>query len=94
MIPVNFPEHNAILASDQDEYEPLPVYVFPGLERRMAFCVRLSDAEVEELVKTRTLWLQQLTFSARFQPIILSTQRPDDLPTSPPCNPYELKKDQ
>lgn len=80
MIAVSFPESNAMLARDQGEYEPLPIYHFGDVEGRVAFCFRLSDAEIAEIVSTRTLWLQQLTFGRRFQPIALSTQRPDDLP--------------
>lgn len=90
MIPIKFPESNATLASQQEEYEPLPVYVFPGIDRRMVFCCRLSDSEIEEIVRTKTLWLQQLTFCNPFQPILLSTRRPDDLPTSRPKNPYAI----
>jgi hypothetical protein len=80
MIPVQFPESNGVLARLQGEYEPLPVYIFPDPEGRIAFCCRLSDAEIAEIVATRTLWVQQLTFGRRFQPIALSTQRPADLP--------------
>jgi hypothetical protein len=80
MIPVQFPESNAVLARDQGEYEPLPIYTFGDAEGRMAFCCRLSDAEIAEIVRTRTLWIQQLTFGRRFQPIALSTERPHDLP--------------
>jgi hypothetical protein len=80
MIPVQFPESNGVLARDQGEYEPLAVYHFGDAEGRVAFCCRLSDAEIEEIRTTRTLWIQQLTFGRRFQPIGLSTQRPDDMP--------------
>jgi hypothetical protein len=82
MIPVQFPESNAVLARDQGEYEPMAVYRFDDAEGRIACCFRLSDAEIAEIVATRTLWVQQLTFGRRFQPIGLSTQRPDDLPTA------------
>ena len=82
MIPVQFPEANAVLAREQGEYEPMAVHLFPGHERRVACCFRLSDAEIEEIVRTRTLWVQQLTFGRPFQPIALSTQRPDDLPAN------------
>jgi hypothetical protein len=81
MIPVKFPESNAILAFDQDDYEPLPVFLSPDPTRRVVFCCRLSDAEIADICATRTLWLQQLTFGRNFQPIALSTQRPHDLPT-------------
>jgi hypothetical protein len=80
MIPVRFPESNAVLARDQGEYEPMAVYRFQDKEGRIACCFRLSDAELEEISRTRTLWVQQLTFGRSFQPIALSTQRPEDLP--------------
>lgn len=80
MIPVQFPESNAVLARHQGEYEPMAVYTFGDKEGRIACCFRLSDAELEEIARTRTLWVQQLTFGRPFQPIALSTQRPDDMP--------------
>lgn len=82
MIPVQFPESNAVLARDQGEYEPMSIYAFNDAEGRVAFCFRLSPVELEEIQRTRTLWVQQLTFGRRFQPIALSTQRPEDLPTA------------
>jgi hypothetical protein len=84
MIPVQFPESNDVLARDQDEYEPLPIFRFEGAEGRVAFCCRLSEWEIDEIRRTRTLWIQQLTFGQRFQPVALSTQRPDDLPEMKP----------
>lgn len=80
MIPVQFPQANAVLAGNQDEYEPLPIYRFAGAEGRVAFCCRLSDAELAEIAATRTIWIQQMTFGGSFQPIALSTHRPHDLP--------------
>lgn len=81
MIPVQFPEANVVLAFGQDEYEPLAVYHFKEEpSQRMVFCTRLSDEEIEEIVRTRTLWVQQMTFGRGFHPIGLSTQKPDDLP--------------
>jgi hypothetical protein len=83
MIPVRFPEANAVMARDQEEYEPMAVHVFVNDEQgRVACCFRLTQAEIDEIVRTRTLWIQQLTFGRRFQPIGLSTERPYDLPTA------------
>lgn len=81
MIPIHFPESNAVLGADQPEYEPLPVYRFADAQRRVAFCCRLTDEEINKIVLTRMIWLQQLTFGHAFQPISLSTERPDDLPS-------------
>lgn len=80
MIPVRFPEANLVLAAGQDEYEPISCYRFGDEQGRIVCCFRLSDAELEEIARTRTLWVQQLTFDRGFQPIGLSTQRPGDLP--------------
>lgn len=77
MIPVNFTEANRTLAFGQDEYEPIQVHFdLSDPQARATCCFRLSDAEVEEIVRTRTLWLQQLTFGRGFAPIALSTQKP------------------
>ncbi len=84
MIPVQFPEANAVVARNQDEYEPLPSYHFGDAQGRVAMCFRLSPAELAEIARTKTLWIQQLTFNRPFQPIALSTQRPDDLPRHAP----------
>jgi hypothetical protein len=76
MIPVDFPEANAVLAMDQDEYEPIKIHLEQLPEGRATCCFRLSDAEVAELVSTRTIWIQQLTFQRGFAPIALSSQKP------------------
>jgi hypothetical protein len=80
VIPVQFPEANATLAMGQDQYEPMAVYKFRDAEGRIACCFRLSDLEIAEIMRTRTLWIQQLTFDRAFQPIALSTARPAGLP--------------
>jgi hypothetical protein len=77
MIPVQFPEANMVLAMEQDEYEPLSVYRWP--DGRVACCFRLTDAELQEITRTRTVWLQQLTFGGRFAPIALSVLRPEGM---------------
>lgn len=80
MIATAFPEANCLLAMDQDEYEPLHVHLhYEGSEGKVTCCFRLSDAEVDEIVRTRTLWYSQLTFRNPFQPVLLSTQKPEDM---------------
>lgn len=76
MTPVDFPESNAVLGAGQDEYEPLPAHRFPDAQGTIAFCCRLSDEEIGEIRRTRTLWLTQMTFGNNFQPIALSTRKP------------------
>lgn len=74
MIPANFPECNAVLAMNQDEYEPLQVHRAP--DGQTICCFRLSPAELEEIARTKTLWVSVLTSNQPFQPIALSTQCP------------------
>ena len=76
MIPVQFPEANAALAMSQDEYEPLPILRVGDKSGQVIFCMRLSPIELEEIARSKTLWICQLTFGQPFQPIALSTQRP------------------
>lgn len=77
MIPAPFPEANVLLAMGQEEYEPMHVHLEADTtERCMTACFRLSDAEIDELVRTRTLWIRQLTFGRGYAPIALSTQKP------------------
>ena len=78
MIPVTFPECNVVLAMSQDEYEPLQAYRAPDGQTICAF--RLSPTELEEIAKTRTIWISTLTFNRPFQPIGLSTQCPFERP--------------
>lgn len=81
MTPVRFPEANSILAQQQEEYEPIAAYRAPhDRQGTVTVCFRLSDAEIKEIVETRTIWHQQMTFGGNFQPIRLSTSRPEDLP--------------
>lgn len=77
MIPVQFPQANLVLGMGQDQYEPLPVHVAPNDPRgQVVFCMRLSPAELEEIARTGTLWISQLTFGQTFQPIALETRSP------------------
>lgn len=79
MIPVIFPEANGLLGATQEEYEPLPIYRHGGEEGRVSFCCALSDVEIAEIVRTRRIWVQQLTFGLHFQPIALSSLKPQDI---------------
>lgn len=76
MTPVNFPEANIVLGANQPQYEPLHAYRAPDDPHGcVTCCFELTDAEIEELVLTRKLWMRQLTFNRPFQPIALSTQK-------------------
>ncbi|MFO0806023.1 MAG: hypothetical protein U0791_23200 [Gemmataceae bacterium] len=63
---IEFPEQNLVLAKDQPEYLPLPVYRAPdGL---VVSCYRLTWRERLKLLVTGRLWFLQLTFNRPLQP--------------------------
>jgi len=71
MIPIEFPEHNAVYAKDQDEFLPLPALVLKA-EGMTISCWKLSWYERLKILITGTLWLSQLNFG-----LPLQAQRPD-----------------
>lgn len=80
LTPVRFVEANSILALGQDEYEPIAAHRHMDRDGTVTVCFRLSDAEVLDIVSTRTIWAQQKVFGGNFQPLRLTTVRPEDLP--------------
>lgn len=74
---VDFPQANLPLAKDQPQYQTLFVRFEPQTYGSpMRACFELSDEEIEEIVKTKRLWFQQLTFGNGFSPIHMSFQSP------------------
>lgn len=66
MIPVQFEGANLTLGKDQPEYLPLPcMFTNDGI---VVSAWKLSDDELEVLMKTKTVWLSQLTFGQPLQP--------------------------
>lgn len=77
MEPIKFEQVNTILGADQPEYEPLPAYVNQTTrEVETVICMNVSLEEAEQIMKTRKLWITQLTFTNPFQPIRLDTRFP------------------
>ena len=84
MKPIEFPEVNIRLAEDQPEYETLPVAVLPGNEGNMVACLELTDEELEEIIKTKKIWVSQLTFGNNYHPILISPHKEIVLPEAEP----------
>ena len=70
MHPIEFKGHNRVFGKDQPEYKPLPALALP--DGTIITCWQLTDEEVEEVVKTKQLYLKQLTFNQPLQPILPS----------------------
>lgn len=74
MKPIDFPQCNAVLAKDQPEYQPLPVYRDEfGL---VVSCWKLTLRERITLLFRGRFWLMQLTFGGALQPQLPSLDSP------------------
>lgn len=75
---LDFPKANYPLAKDQPQYQTLYVFYdriaapfFP-----MTYCMKLSQEEIDSIIKNRCIWLTQTTFGQPFQPIRMSVESP------------------
>lgn len=73
---IQFKEQTVILAENQPEYTPLPVFINDSPEREMVACFELSQEEMDVLIKSRQIWFTQFTFGNLFQPVHLQVQSP------------------
>ena len=78
MKPVSFKESNLTFAEDQPEYLPLPAYC--AANGKVVTCWKLSWRERIKLLFSGRLWLSLLTFNHPLQPVMLSADKPEDVP--------------
>lgn len=76
MQPVLFKEHNVVFGEGQPEYLPLPAYVSEDPTVPVITCWEFTDEEIEELVRTKRLYLRQLTFGENLQPLAPQVHSP------------------
>jgi hypothetical protein len=74
---VEFPGVNVTFAKDQPEYTPLPALRVPSPLGEVITCWELSDEELEQVKKTKRVYLSQLTFNNALQPIRMMTDLAD-----------------
>jgi hypothetical protein len=79
--PVAFHEQNGVLAKDQPEYLPLPVYRAP--DGQVTSCWELDEDERAIVARTGKVYLTVLTFGRPLQPQIVSA-RPPAVPCEDP----------
>jgi len=64
-------ETNVVFAENQEEYNALPAYATStGI---VAFAFELNDEEIADIVKTKRIYCNLLTFNKPLQPICIST---------------------
>ena len=66
MKPIEFPQQTHVLAKNQPQYLPLPVYI--ESDGTVVSCWKLTMRERIRLLFTGRLWLQQMTFNEPLQP--------------------------
>lgn len=71
---IHFPEVNAVIGKGQPQYEPLFSYINRNdVAIPATICLELSEEEISDIVKTKKVWLTQLTFGNPYAPILLTT---------------------
>lgn len=76
---VDFQGVNVTYAKDQPEYNPLPAMRIPTPMGEVITCWELSDEELEYVMKTKRIYLSQLTFNSALQPIRMMTDLADGI---------------
>lgn len=69
MKPTTFLGQNVVFAENQPEYTPLPALRLP--DGQVITCWEISDEELEEISRTKKIYLSQLTFNHPLQPVQL-----------------------
>lgn len=64
------------IAKDQPEYNPLPVIAVQDEAATIISRWELSDEEVAEVVKTKSIYVFMMTFGHPIQPLLLQTEKP------------------
>lgn len=78
MKPVDFEEKNITFAEDQPEYLPLPAHHAHDGQGNVTTVWELTDEEIQILLRTKQIRLNQMTFNMNLQPL-LPFVKPDAL---------------
>jgi len=74
MKPIKFKEQNCILAEDQPQYQPLPVY--RAEDGQVISCWSLTFKERLRVLFSGKIWYSVLTFNKPLQPQLPSIDSP------------------
>lgn len=76
MEPIKFKEQNTVYAENQEEYMPLPAHQARDPSGTVICCWKLTEKEIEEIVKTGVIWHAIMTFDLPLQPQLLTVESP------------------
>ena len=79
MKPVTFEGQNIVLGKGQPEYMELPALRCGDAEGTVWACWELDEADIADLVRTKKLWVGQLTFRQPFSPQMVSAVMPGEV---------------
>lgn len=74
---VDFPYRNVDIAKDQPEYKTLPALVVGDEKGTVISCWEMTDEELEQVKKTKRIYLSLWTFGQPLQPQRLATDISD-----------------
>jgi hypothetical protein len=69
--PVRFPQVNVIFGKDQPGVQPLPAHVENVVHRPVHTLWELDDDEIEEITRTRQIWVTVQTHGQALQPLYI-----------------------
>ena len=76
---VKFNGVNRVIGENQPQYIPLPVQYLNDDEGTVISCWELTEEELQELMRTKRIYLQQLTFNSKLQPVRLTVDLSDNI---------------
>lgn len=79
MIPIVFDEANVVAGSGQPEYQPLPIHQGPEPHEVCTSAWSLTAEEIDRVMLTGTIWVQQCKFQGPLQPILLTVEKPEGM---------------
>jgi len=78
MKPIEFKGQNVVFAKNQPEFENLPAYCGPDVEGKTVAvtCWEMTDQELQEVVKTKKVFVITVTYGGPIQPQSLEAYNP------------------
>ncbi len=74
MKPIQFEGANVLIGEHQEEYMSVPAQIVAGQEGKVISCWQLSDDDLMDIIRTKRVYVDQLTFNQPLQPIRLYTK--------------------
>lgn len=84
--PIRFPQTNIIFGQNQEGVKPLPAHIENVAHRPVHTLWELDDDEIEEIVRTRQIWVTVLTYGEPLQPLYIGGGCPLPAEASAPMN--------